>query len=30
LALIIPLRYNNDMLCRHELVSLVKGSGDSA
>jgi hypothetical protein len=30
LALIISLRYNNHMLCRHELVSLVKGSGDSA
>ena len=30
LALIIMLRHDNDMLCRHELAPLVKGSGDPA
>jgi hypothetical protein len=30
LALMILLRYDNDVLCRHELAPLVKGSGDPA
>ena len=30
LALMILLRYDNDVLCRHELAPLVKGSGAPA